>query len=160
MQDPERHELADLDPGLDFVSPRLADLKAYWDAKRGARRMPAPGEIDPVEMAAHLGHICLIDVLQAPLRFRWRLMGSSVVDAVGQDATGQFFDEAEYTEVFQGLAASCRWVVRERAPLRTVGTVPYADIGRMGCESVALPLADDGETVAQILSEMIFARAG
>ena len=158
MHDPERHEFANLDPGLDFVSPRLADLKAYWDAKRGARRMPAPSEIDPVEMAAHLGHICLIDVLQPPLRFRWRLIGTSVVDALGQDGTGQFFDEAEHAEVFQGLAASCRWVVQARAPLRTVGTVPYAEIGRIGCESVELPLSDDGEAVVQILNEMIFAR--
>ncbi len=146
------------DPGLNFVAARLADLKAYWDTKRGRRRMPAASEIDPVEMAAHLGQLCLIDVIHRPLRFRWRLMGSSVVDTLRLDATGDYLDEAAGPEAFESIAESCRWVVRERAPLRSLGTLPHAGFGRIAYESVELPLSVDGETVDRILSQVVFTR--
>ena len=144
------------DPGLNFVAARLGDLTAYWDAKRGGRRMPGMGEIDPVEMAKHLGRLCLIDVSREPMRFRWRLMGSSVVDTLRLDATGDYLDEADGPAAFESIAESCRWVVRERAPLRSVGTLPHAGFGRIGYESVELPLSGDGENVDRILSQLIF----
>ncbi len=144
------------DPGLNFISTRLGDLKAYWDAKRGRRRMPAAAEIDPVEMASHLGQLCLIDVTRQPLRFRWRLIGSAVVDTLRLDPTGDYLDAGEWRAAFESVAQSCRWVVRERAPLRSLGTLPHAGFGRIGYESVELPLSGDGENVDRILSQLVF----
>lgn len=84
----------DLDPGLAFQSERLVKIVDYWQDATGARSMPSRRDIDPLAMPKHLlPHLELIDVIAAPeRRFRWRLIGTHVTAAVGQDCTGRFFD--------------------------------------------------------------------
>ena len=48
-------------------APLLAELYAYWTAKRGARFAPSRAEIDPVEIPRLLPHLMLVDI-KAPLK--------------------------------------------------------------------------------------------
>src|SRR6516165_3653107 len=62
------------------------DLYRYWLFKRGERTMPARGDINPADMPSLLPYMMIID--RADGRFRYRQVGSAIVEAVGYDATG------------------------------------------------------------------------
>src|SRR5258708_6705187 len=78
-----------LNPG----GPKL--LHDYWTEKRGLRRMPARGDVDPLELKAVLPHILLIDVARTPLDFRFRLAGTRTYHIFGVDLTGRSVREVE-----------------------------------------------------------------
>jgi hypothetical protein len=52
---------------------RLAQLYDYWLSRKGSRRFPSRGDIDPLDFRYVLGHVMLVDVLRDPVRFRVRL---------------------------------------------------------------------------------------
>jgi hypothetical protein len=62
------------------------DLYGYWLSKRGARIMPARGDINPADIPLLLPHLMIIE--RAGDQFRYRQVGSAIVKAVGYDATG------------------------------------------------------------------------
>ncbi|HEV2550083.1 MAG TPA: PAS domain-containing protein [Stellaceae bacterium] len=64
----------------------------YWEMKRGARCMPARRDIDPTDLPRVLPYLQLIEVV-APDRFRYRLVGTAIVQTFGHDYTGRFLDE-------------------------------------------------------------------
>src|ERR1051325_9903462 len=83
----------------DAVSHRtLVALYRYWDGKRGARAMPARRDLDPSEIVRLLPHIYMVDVQSDPLRFRYRLIGTAIVNLLGRDYTGRMVDAATYGE--------------------------------------------------------------
>jgi hypothetical protein len=131
----------------------LKDLHAYWLSKKGARVAPPRSAILPEEIVVHLPHIALVDVMGDPPRFRFRLFGSSLVAAYGQDITGKFADEIDLGKTsvpeFFELALS---VVREVSPRfgRTQFT-KQGDRRRVEYERALLPLSNDGSTVSMIL---------
>ena len=139
-------------------NPRFLDLKAYWDRKRGTRAMPTRGDIDPLDLRKHLGSLVLIDVLPGMTDFRMRLIGSTVVEALGRDSTGKPLSSLKpsdvnwwrfchdlYTEI-----ARHHVIARARGNLRMVGR----DFRRF--ESVLLPLDAGDGTVGMILAEQLF----
>lgn len=72
--------------------PRLAELWSYWSAKRGARPAPRRSDILPHEMVRLLPHLTLVE-RDAAGRFRYRLMGSAIVEAYGVDGRARYLDE-------------------------------------------------------------------
>jgi hypothetical protein len=70
---------------------RHIELYRYWDRKRGARAMPTRRDIDPVEIPQLLAHLAIIDCHHEG--YRWRLMGSAIVEDFGRDLTGKNFGE-------------------------------------------------------------------
>jgi len=74
------------------ADPVLSALWRYWDEKRMARVMPRRRDLDPpLEIPRLLPHLLLVE--RADGRFRWRLAGTAVVDAYGEELTGRFIDE-------------------------------------------------------------------
>lgn len=69
--------------GTVITNGRLRELLEYWRSKRGSRLMPARADIDPIEIPTLLPIIGLVDVLDGGARFRFRLLGTEVVDAAG-----------------------------------------------------------------------------
>src|SRR5687768_17493492 len=77
------------DPGLQF-------LYDYWREKRAGKLMPARGDLDPTDIPAKLwSALMLLDVVGsgAEVRFRFRLVGTSLAYAFGRDPTGAFIDD-------------------------------------------------------------------
>lgn len=73
------------------ADPILGQALAYWVRKRGSRSMPRRGDIDPTEIPRLLPNLQLIDVLGD--RFRYRLIGTALVETFGRDYTGTYPDE-------------------------------------------------------------------
>ena len=75
---------------------RLRDLAAYWFGRRENGLTPLRQAIDPLEFPALLPNVILLDRVSSPTgdRFRFRLVGTQVVEIAGRELTGRFLDEA------------------------------------------------------------------
>jgi len=71
----------------------LGRLIGYWFDKRGARAMPALGDVDPVEIPWALGRIWLCDYVSESGRFRYRLAGEFINAFWGRNIAGKHLDE-------------------------------------------------------------------
>ena len=145
-----------MDPELRFQNPKPLELLRYWEEKRGARQMPSRADISPVDMRGHMGDLILIDVALAPLRLRYRLVGTNITTVMERDSTGKYYDEIYSTELLSVIYERFDWIIRNKAPLRTHGQAFYPDKNFYNYETLNLPLSDDGETVNMVLGELIF----
>ena len=143
------HTHSDLPP---MSHPDTRAVYDYWNSKRGTRRMPGRGDIDPAELPPHLlPFLSLIDVVPDDRRYVYRLMGTAEVEVRGFDPTGmsvrQGFlapDAADAISRYDAVVASC-------AP--HLDPVPFAAKGAryQTQETIFLPLSDDGVVVNKIL---------
>jgi hypothetical protein len=134
--------------------PKVRALLDYWRSvhpREGG--LPGRQHIDPIDIPLLLPNIWLIDVRRNPYRFRFRLVGTLIVNYAGEDNTGKWFDERlpDFDpRVFIDVVESGRpsWS-RGRSKMR-----PEKDYYEL--ERVRLPLATDSQTVDMILSLTVF----
>jgi hypothetical protein len=136
-------------------TPSLRRLYAYWDERRQGREFPARGDLDPVEFRYALGNVLLIDVLDDPPRFRFRLHGSELAARAGYDMTGKLVDELPNTVNRALLLERCRRLVETRQPL---AAIDERILGQRyhGYEVVWLPLAADGEHIDMLMAGLVY----
>jgi hypothetical protein len=139
---------------------RIRQLHEYWLALH-----PAPGllpgrqHFDPADIPGLLPFVWLADVQRAPLRFRYRLLGTEHLRVFGRDYTGRWLDEAHpQFEASPGhpqyLAAVEQGLVGyRRGHTLFAPTLPreYRSIERL-----LLPLARDGGTVDMLLAMSLY----
>jgi hypothetical protein len=131
-------------------SERIRRLNEYWQVKAKGR-VPSRSDIDPVDVRELLPNLLMIDMLGDPARFRFRLVGTRVVQYTGFDFTGRCLDEL----VFQGrdfLEQCYRRMLAERRPIfgHYAWLVRSRHFGQ--CEFGLFPLSDDGATVNRGIS--------
>jgi len=136
-----------------LTSPRIHRLHGYWLHLRDKRggQLPRRADLAPDQIKDLLPNIMIVDVERDPMRFRYRLVGTRVVEYNGVEFTGRYLGEIGWPEE-QDLIESYAFVVNSRRPffgLLDWGLVTGA-VGR--CEFVRLPLSEDGEAVTQILA--------
>lgn len=134
----------------------LAQLYAYWQAKRGGQLMPSRADINPVEMQAFLPHTMLLDVLtdaQGDVRFRTRLIGTHVVSGFGSDFTGKYLDEIGLGDQHDRLIEACLYTVQKRKPAYLAGKlIRQSPREHLSYQRLGVPLSTDGENVNMILA--------
>jgi hypothetical protein len=147
-----------LDPDL-ADNPKFRELMTYWDRKRGERAMPRRADLDPLDIPRHLGWLVIVEVLEGPERFRFRLVGSKVVDAYGRDSTGktveQMFRDAD-PEGYRFLIELFGTVVEKRAIVRARGPIRPTHQVLRDSDALLLPLDAGDGTVGMILIEQQF----
>ena len=89
---------------MELNQPALQQLQMYWDKKRAGRPYPGREDIDPLELRFIIGNLILMDVEPMPLRFRYRLFGTGIVQRQGFDMTGKYLEQHPWPE----LAAQAR----------------------------------------------------
>jgi hypothetical protein len=158
MPDQDAHNLSlVLDPAE--LAPEFGAIKAYWDAKRGARAMPRRADIDPVELRPHLPYLGLVDVLDDGRDFRFRLLGTEFARLFGRDSTGKTLTEvygAGCPEVLGWMTASYAEVVRTRRPVLRLGSMRAVQKDFIRCDSLLLPLSEDGARASMIMGRTVF----
>lgn len=141
----------------DLDDPLLREIYVYWRSKCAARRMPARRQIDPTEMPRLLPHLLISEVIDAG-RFRYRLSGTAVAHALRQDITGRCVEEVtsgfycDYLNELQRTVCRAGTAIFAASPLPCGARTKYRFSRRL-----LLPLSDDGATVNQILSLIVFA---
>lgn len=133
--------------------PRLVGFYDYWRSLRGGRRMPARRDVDPLQMPPGvLPDLMLIEVAGPPRRYRYRLVGTHVVEASGEDRTGRYFDEVAYFRVNPAVIRHYDAVADSGRPMHSLE--PFTNFrtgGTYEVERLLLPLAADGEHVDMII---------
>lgn len=149
MDLPATGRLTDDFPDCD---PRLAALERYWRQIHPPAGLPGRQHFDPLDVPSLLPYLILIDVARAPLRLRYRLLGTAHVDSLGYNPTGRWLDEAHAdfadTTACREFSAVAERGVRTyyRGPLTFVSTREFLEIERL-----TLPLARDGSTIDMLL---------
>jgi hypothetical protein len=135
-----------------FESPELNEIYGYWLAKRGQRRMPSRRDLDPTEIPRLLRNLMLIDVGRDPFRFGYRLIGTNVVDATGENRTGKDFDVVGFIAANPIVRQEYITVATTGEPLHSFEPFYRLDTRReYDVERLLLPLSSDGVTVDMIL---------
>jgi hypothetical protein len=139
-----------IDHDVQIADALLRQIFVYWQAKAARRgALPARADIDPVDLAAVLPAVSLIevrrDVMGRPGRLRYRVMGGFHVEITGHDATGEMIDlgAAENDPAAQAIATG-RPIYAERTFYPANGTV--LTFGTLMC-----PLASDGRKVDMLI---------
>lgn len=138
-------------------TPVLAAFFDYWDARRGDREMPSRQDIDPADIPQLLPHLSLIDVVDAGARFRYRLVGTAVVDGFNRNTTNLYADELDIPQFSRdAVHLQYRSVLRKRRPiyLRNIYVLPSGV--RAMTRRVLAPLSQDGAAINMIIAALVF----
>jgi len=138
------------------VDQRLHQIHAYWKSRRRDRLMPSRSDIDPVDVPALLPFIVLLDVLNDPRDFRFRLAGTHFRESVGSEVTGLLIGDVFPPTFNAEVHYHCNNCVHRRAPL--VGSGKLWVVGRehVDWEGIVLPLSPDDTTVNMLLGGAVF----
>lgn len=147
-------------PSTDSQLPdaQLRKAFAYWDQKRGERRMPRRADIDPIEMPSLLPNLRLVEV-HGPGQYRYRLVGTEVEQFHGGlSFKDRFIHEALPGPLADHVIPVYDQCVRERRPLYLENTFLTPDKQRVARHSrvLFLPLSEDDSAVSMVLVIQIF----
>jgi len=133
-------------------SRRVQRLHAYWQSKAELRgSIPQRRDFDPADMPDLLPNLMIVDVEPEPLRFRYRLVGTRVVEYSHHDFTGTYLDQAGWAEE-KGFTRAYVDVVNERRPTGGFYTWVLRS-GALGkCEFALFPLSDENGRITQVLA--------
>jgi hypothetical protein len=137
----------------ELADPGLIRFYDYWQALCGGRQMPSRKELDPVA-APHgfLPNIMLIDVLHEQRRYRYRLIGSNIITATGENRTGRYFDEFQFFRDHPAVLPQYEMVIKTRRPLHSLEQFTNFNSGsNYDVDRLILPLSDDGLYVDTLL---------
>jgi len=135
---------------------RITSLLRLWQDKRAGRRLPARSDFPVEDLRPWLGQVSLVDVSEAPRRFRWRLIGSRIAERLGRDVTGRWFDEIYEGTMLDGYARAYSRAVDRREPVFHSGDLEFVGKEFQHFSSVHLPLSEDGETVNMLMLTLSF----
>ena len=138
---------------------RLKALFAYWVTLGKAVNLPRRTDFDPTEVPRLLAKIALQDVVRDPIRFRYRLMGSDVIQLRESNHTGQWLHEIypnfEQSITYKRLVT----VVEERRSIWCIGQPTHHSRSEFRLrELLHLPFADDGKSVDTLLTAVLVHR--
>lgn len=131
-----------------FKEPKLADLFAFWQARRHGAQYPDRADFDPIDMRPWLGHLMLVELAEG--RWIYRLYGTYFVETFRREMTGKAIDELppeqaktlqeEYDRVRRDAAP----VVRTYSAMFEFGTLDGRKSWQLDqtWERVSLPLSD------------------
>ena len=141
------------------LAPELREVKDYWLAKRGTRKLPRRADIEPVELRRHLPYLSLVEVLGDAEDFRFRLLGTEITHVLQRDSTGktvrEIYAQAE-PEALNWMLEVYRIAATRQCPVLRRGTLRVIHKDYIAFESLHLPLSDDGDRVNMFLGRMRF----
>lgn len=140
-------------PPVNPASPRLRAFQAYWRGLAPEGAVAAYSAFDVIQLPrALLPFLILLDVIEDGRDFRYRVVGTGVVDAIGRDFTGETVSEYRHRHEPPAVAEGYRRVCARRAPDLYQGTLESVGKEFIRYERLAMPLAGDDDRVAYILS--------
>ncbi|MGA7323095.1 MAG: PAS domain-containing protein [Rhodomicrobium sp.] len=131
-----------------------AKLYGYWLTKRRSRRLPARSELDPADIPELLPYLIIVG--KESNQFRYRLVGTAVVQAVGYDATGSTVG----SYLLAPKHALEAQAIFERAftlahPIFATGGFILKSGADATLSLLVLPLSDDGAAVNMTISTLV-----
>ena len=154
----EQRALLGPDPEIVSASDVL-DFHSYWLRIRRDRSVPTRADFDPAEIAHLLPGVLLLNVLDDPLDFEYRIVGEYVQSRFG-NGKGRRVRHAALADL-SGVRGSAydsyRWVFRNRRPQFLEGLIDIGPLGggRALVSRVHCPLGS-GTRISHIVSYIAF----
>jgi hypothetical protein len=131
--------------------PKIRTFAAYWQTKRGDRRAPARGDIDPSELGCYLPYMYMLDVVPPGPRFKFRLMGTDSKRSAGFDFTGRFADEALPPEYYCEMQQEMDDVLRHFVLRYKISDLAWQGRPHARYHRLMMPLSSDQSAVNMLL---------
>lgn len=128
----------------------LLRLFAYWVEKRGSRPFPARDDLDLLEFTYALSRVSLVDVLQNPQSFHYRLVSTSLTDRLGYEMTGKSVDDIPEDSVRRYVEDFYTRAVDTRAPLYEKSTRLFQN-RIWQHEALVLPLSPGADFIDMLM---------
>ena len=110
--------------------------------------MPCKRDIDPTEMLLQLlPNLQMIEVIEGGERFRYRLVGTALVEAYGEEFTGKCSDELLSGERLRFNNEMYRAVCTSKAPLFAYNKYKSRRDIEFAAHRIYMPLSEDGVNV-------------
>lgn len=133
-------------PGAAFRAEAepLNALLAFWTGlRRELGRLPARRDLAPERMIGFLPFVTLIDVLEQPRRFKFRLVGTGVVGHTGREVTARFADAELFADRADEVIRYFEMCVRQARPAYARGRYLALPTGReVAFEALLTPLCN------------------
>ena len=136
--------------------PLLRDLHAYWASLPRNGAVPLRSSFSPAAIPGLLPLVVMVDVLDEPRDFRFRLAGTSIARIAGQELTGKRIAEVFPSGFCAELHRTWGTVIAERRPVRGAGRLWVPGREHIGWEGLAMPLSRTGEDADVILGGVVF----
>src|SRR5208282_3181748 len=120
--------------------PILGPAHEYWRSKCGASNMPRRRDIDPTEISHLLPHIQISEIVGA--RIRYRLAGTAIVEAYGEELTGKYFDEVFSGERLRFVEANYRMMCEKKRPVLVCNRYISKRDVQLICIRLIMPLSE------------------
>lgn len=133
------------------IDPEFRMVYEYWQS-RTPGRLPSRSDIDPFSLPARLiPWFMLVDVVPGERRrYRFRLIGTGIVDLFQGDYTGAFIDDVVAPSVSNDLFSALDRAVETRTPQFVEGPVRVPKREFVMTRRLGLPLASDGHNVDMV----------
>jgi hypothetical protein len=137
----------------DIPPEELKELLRLWQKIKGEKFMPSRKDFNPAVATRLLPHISLVDVENSPRRYRFRLVGSATVKAMGRDVTGKYMDEIPGME---NMRERYDWLVENKVPYLYKGQLVWSAKNFLDYFALGLPFSEDGHDVSLIMYGMYY----
>lgn len=130
-------------------SDRIAAFHAHWRSLCRPDALPSRQAIDPAEIKPMLPNLLIMDIERAPLRIRYRLVGTAIAEGSRRDITGLYLDQIKFDHPRERtmFEAGYGLLLESRAPVfGRILWVARSDL-TLTYESAIFPLASDGRTI-------------
>ncbi|HEX3861889.1 MAG TPA: PAS domain-containing protein [Stellaceae bacterium] len=138
--------------------PLVGRIFEYWQSVAPAGQLPGRQHIVPEDIPALWSRMWLLDIFRDPLRYRFRLCGSLVVNSIGREVTGTWLDEVQPQTLLNPIARDrFRYTAETGMPTWRRGPSLWdRNPDHRTVESCVTPLAADGRTVDKLLGFATF----
>ena len=142
---------------MDALDPALRDMAAYWEKTRGGKPMPSPVDFTPAHLPRQLlPYLTIAEIQEDPLDFRFRLIGTGVVEMAGVDRTNMLGSELYDEGTFREALDIVRALKAKPRPIAFQGAMTWLDRGYRRFHTLDLPLSFDGAELDRILAVSTF----
>jgi hypothetical protein len=146
------------------AQPDVAALAAYWERKRGTRRMPDRQDIVPAEIVRLLPYLHISEVLDGGGDFCFRIFGTALVNLIGAELTGKRLSELGQPSalIVDAVAAKGRWselttrAYKSARPVYATGYFVNTVHRHVQWHAFSAPLTAAGDEIAQMLGGIFF----
>lgn len=131
-------------------------ILAYWQDLCPPDGLPGRGDIDPLDIPGLLPNVYLVDIRHTPLNFRYRLLGTAIVEHSMHDYTGMWVGDIPMQAPPSQIWSLYETVVGTRRP--ACDLIPYKDRANWFVEMQCMPLSRDGSQVDMLFGSIAFER--
>ncbi len=151
-----------LEPGMrpyDGAEPALSTIFDYWVGKCRGAKPPIRRDLDMVEIPAKVLPLLMlfdVDTTGGRMRFRYRLVGTTITQYAGHDHTGRFLDEVIAPDRAAAIVPSLEAAVKTGTPntLEAPFAFPNRDFNYV--RRLVMPLSSEGTKTDMLMTCFVF----